>query len=266
MSVIACSTSAFKMPLDEALANVKRLGFGAVDLIGIKSWGQVDLAALADDFEKETGFIEQLLAKHGLTPAALNFSFTHAHQRTDPEVNAQRLREVDAAARLMKRLGIATGSFYPGYKDEEREWEVVMQDCVATYREVLSIAAEHGVKMAPELHFATPFETVEQGRKLIEAMPELPVVYDPSHYAMQGEPMEAARPFLERAIHVHVRDAAPEQMVAPAGEGTVDFKAMVAILNECGYSGNYSVEYLPGKAGDDYEDLVKMRDLLSELI
>jgi len=254
------------MPLDEALANVKRLGFDAVDLIGIKGWGQVDLTALADDFEKEIVFVEQLLTKHNVKPAALNFSFTHAHQRGDAEVNAQRLREVEAAARLMKHLKIATGSFYPGYKDEEREWDEVMQDCVKTYREVLSIAEQYDVKMAPELHFATPFETVEQGLKLIEAMPELPVVYDPSHYAMQGEPMEAARPFLERAIHVHVRDAAPDQMVAPVGEGTVDFKALVALLDDCGYSGNYSVEYLPGKAGDDYEELVKMRELLSKLI
>ena len=263
---IACSTSAFKVPLDEALARVAGLGFEAVDLICIPGWGHVVPADLAADFEPAASRIEQALHQAGLTTVAMNLAVPHTHQRDDAQVNADRLKYVGAVTRLMNRLGVSVCSFYPGYRAEGRDWEAVLADSVETIREMLRAAAGAGVTLAVEPHFATPYETVEQGQRLLEALPELTVAYDPSHYALQEIPLSQTESLLDRASHVHLRDAAPGKMCVPYGQGTVDFDWLMAALADRGYDGNFSIEYLPKEGSDPADSIARLRDDLADKI
>jgi sugar phosphate isomerase/epimerase len=258
---IACSTSAFKMPLDDALARVAGLGFSCVDLIAIPSWGHVSAPDLVSDWDAEAGRVEALVRKHGLTPVAMNAAFTHPHQRNDA-INAERLAQVEAVTRLMNRLGIRIASFYPGYRAEDRAWDDVLADTVATMREMLAVAAAAGVTLVVEPHFGTPFQTLEQIAGLLGAIPELSIAYDPSHFAMQGIAMRDTEPLLDRAAHVHLRDAAPGKMQMPFGEGTVDIDWLCDALAERSYKGHISLEYLPNLPGGPEPELVKLRDAL----
>jgi sugar phosphate isomerase/epimerase len=260
---IACSTSAFKTSLDDALGQVAGLGFQHVDLIAIPSWGHVIPADLVADWEIAAQQVEELLKKHGLTPVAMNLAVTHPHQRDD-ELNAARLAQVEAIARLMKRLGVGVCSFYPGYKVEDRPWEDVLADSAATISEMVAAGKREGVKFAVELHFGTPFQTVEQGMRLLEAVPELGVAYDPSHYAMQQIDLHATRAFLDRAVHVHLRDAGPDKMQVPFGQGTVDIDWIVDTLAERGYDGHLSIEYLPNIEGGPAQNINALKGKLEE--
>lgn len=261
---IACSTSAFKVPLDEALGEISRLGFDSVDLIAIPSWGHVIPAELACDWDAKAEWVEGLLSRHGLAPVAMNLSVANPHQRDDESVNAQRLSEVKAVARLMSRLGVKTASFFPGGKWSENPWEQVLAETVVTVREMLEAGGATGVTFAVELHYNTPFETLDQGKRLLEALPELKVAYDPSHYALQGIDLRQTQLFIDRAAHVHLRDAAPEKMCVPFGAGTIDFDWIIDALAASGYKGHYSIEYLPKSSGDSGESIRKLRDKLAE--
>jgi predicted dehydrogenase/sugar phosphate isomerase/epimerase len=249
INAVACSTSAFKMPLDQALATVRRLGFENVDLIAIPGWDHIDTARLANDFDAESRRIDALLRLNQLKPIAMNMALGTLHDRTSPEQNAQRLKQAEAVARLMNRLGISFASFYPGYRADKRDWEQVLADEVATIKELVGVAARHGVVFGVELHAATPFETVEQGTRLLSAIPELKVAYDPSHYAMQGIDLKLTEPLIARAAQVHLRDAAREKMQTPTGRGVVDFDWIHGALKRTGYHGGVSIEYLPGLEG-----------------
>jgi sugar phosphate isomerase/epimerase len=264
---IACSTSAFKKPLDEALAAISQLGFDYVDLVCIPGFGHIIPAELAKDFDAQASNIEALLKRNKLAPVAMNAAFGQLHQRGDAEAVRQRVREMDAVARLMNRLGVGVCSFYPGYRAEGRDWEEVLADTARSITELMEAADKRGVAVGVELHFATPFETVPQGRRLLEAVPGLNVVFDPSHYAMQRIDPDQTASFLDRTVHVHMRDAAPDKMCVPPGEGTVDFKSLVHNLAVRNYAGHYSIEYLPNKEGREVgPDLVKMREILEELV
>ncbi len=254
---IACSTSAFRGSLDDALAQVAALGFAAVDLICIPAWNHIVPADVAANFEAQAARIESLLRQHRLQPVAMNLAVANPHQRADAAVNAQRLAEVAAIAKLMKRLGVQVASFYPGYLVKDRPWEDVLRDEITTIREMLEAA--DGVTLAVELHAQTPFETVEQGRRLLAAIPDLPVAYDPSHFVMQGIPLPATAEFLDRAVHVHVRDAAPGQMCVPTGGGAVDFAWLLAALRRRHYRGAVSIECLPGLA-EISQTIIRLRD------
>jgi sugar phosphate isomerase/epimerase len=258
---IACSTSAWKVGLDEALGHVSRLGFQKVDLICIPSWGHVSAEKLEADFEHECRAIRHMLAGHGLTAVAANLAVGNLYERGDGAANAARLRHVDAVARLMKRLNIGVASFFPGGKwpAQEMRWTDVLSATVDTVHEILAVGRTYQVTFAVELHANTPFETVEQGSALLEAVPELGVAYDPSHYAMQQIPLRSTARFLDRARHVHLRDAAPGKMCVRFGDGTVDFEWLYEALHARHYSGHCSIEYLPGFGGDARTEITALK-------
>ncbi|MCZ7646844.1 MAG: sugar phosphate isomerase/epimerase [Planctomycetota bacterium] len=259
---LACSTSAFKASHEDALAEIAALGFRHADLIAIPGFGQLIPAELARDFEAQARRAEAALAKHDLTAVAVNAAFGHLRLRA-PELLAQRRAEVEAVAKLMRRLNVGVASFYPGFKAPELPWADVLRDSAATMREMLAIGRDYGVAFAIELHFNTPFENVEQCARLFEVLPELPVAYDPSHFAMQGIDLKDTKPFLDRAAHVHLRDAAPRKMQVPTGSGTVDFDWILNTLAARKYPGHYSIEYLAGLEGGVHESIKRLRARIS---
>ncbi|HUT60543.1 MAG TPA: sugar phosphate isomerase/epimerase [Phycisphaerae bacterium] len=261
---ISCSASAFKTPLAEALGEIAHLGFRHVDLIGVPSWGHIIPAELAEDFDGVAGRVETLLARNGLSATALGCAFANPYERDDEAVNAQRLREVDACAHLASRLGAGVVSFYPGYKAPGEPAGDLPAATAATLREMLPVGAAHGITVAPEPHFATPLEELDVVRGLLGELPELTVVYDPSHWAMQEIDLRETEFMLARTCHVHLRDAAPGKMQTPFGAGTVDFDWILDALAERRYAGRFAIEYLPDlEGGDVTEQITRLRDALA---
>lgn len=56
------------------------------------------------------------------------------------------------------------------------------------------------------------------------------------------------RPLLPRVVHVHLRDAAPNQLSVPWGQGTCEARTWLTALCEAGYHGYVAIEYLEGDA------------------
>jgi sugar phosphate isomerase/epimerase len=251
---LACSLSAFRTSLEGALAQIAGLGFEHVDLIAIPQWDHVDPAALGRDADAEAERAAALLTRYGLTPVAMNVGVPALYDRS-AEASAERSRQVEGVAHFMSRLGIGVASFYPGYKIEDRPADEVLADTIETLREMLAVADAGGVTFAVEPHFATPLQSLQANLDLLTALPDLGVAYDPSHFAMQEIPLPDTAPVLDRAVHVHLRDAAPGRMQEEFGRGIVDFEWLLGALRERGYEGHCSLELLPTD-GTDAADLV----------
>lgn len=260
---IACSTSAFQIPLPDALQKIASLGFQCADLIAIGGWPHVDLPALAADFSREADRVETALAASGLRAAGLNFAVHTPHDRSDPVLNRARLEQTRAACRLMRRLGIPRAAYYPGYKAEARPWNDVLRDAVATYREMAAVAGEEGTLIAPEPHVQTPFQTIEQTLRLLDAGPDLRIVLDVSHYAFQDIPVTNLAPLFTAAIRMHARSAKPGALQCPIAESSTDFPALVSMLLASGFDGGCAIEYLPAAPFDLDREILALRDLLS---
>jgi sugar phosphate isomerase/epimerase len=139
----------------------------------------------------------------------------------------------------------------------------VLSDCIATLREQKAAGDAAGVTFALELHINSPFETMEQAQRFIEAMPEMPLVYDPTHFVMQGVNIRDTGWLMDRAAHVHLRDAARDKMQVPFGTGEVDFDWVFGALKERGYNGHFSIEYLETDAFDVLQEAPKLRDAIA---
>ncbi|AZN38260.1 sugar phosphate isomerase/epimerase family protein [Paenibacillus albus] len=260
---IACSTSIrCGSSLHVALQTVAELGFHAVDLLAIDGWVHVNPSDLASDWEGTLSRLDEQLTAHGLVPLALNTGTgPQLHDRSNAAC-ARRQAEIAALIRLMQRYGVQLAAIQPRNNDVSRPWSLVLADCVATLREYDAAARTAGVEFALELHINSPFETLEQARALVAAMPEVKLVYDPSHFVMQGIDIRETEWLMEHAVHVHVRDAARDRMQTHLGEGDVDLDWMLGTLARRGYRGHFSIEYLEDGEMDVLGDVIGVRDAI----
>ena len=262
---VACSTVAFKGPIEEALRRIAANGFRHADLICIAGFGQIKADELLADFEGRASGIEAVLRETDLTPIAMNMGFGNLHDRRDPAAVERRKVEASAMARLMRRLNVPIASFYPGYKAAaDRPWADVLADEVAGIGDLLAVAGDAGVRFVVEPHYNTVMQTLDQNRDILDALPDLHVAYDASHFVMQGIDLADTRFIMERALHMHARDAAPGRMCVPTGEGATDFDALLAQVASTGFAGNWSIEYLPDDSGSIERSITKLREMIEK--
>ncbi|MBP3964731.1 sugar phosphate isomerase/epimerase family protein [Paenibacillus lignilyticus] len=267
MSIIACSTSVrCGSTFEEALASISSAGFRYVDILTIDGWVHVHTSKLAteQDLAEQINRSKQLLAQYSLQPVATNSGVSPQLHDRSPEAVSRRKAETAGLMQWMKALQINVAAIQPRQPDRSRPWEEVLDDCIASLQEQLEIAHAAGIRMALEFHANSPFETMEQCLRFMERMPDMPIVYDPTHFVMQGVPLEETFVFLERAAHVHLRDAAKDQMQVRYGTGAVDFHRVLEELKQRGYQGGFSIEYLQTDQFDVMEDAVQLYERIIE--
>jgi sugar phosphate isomerase/epimerase len=240
---------------------VRQTGCPHADLLTIGTWAHVNPADLASDYGKHLTRLQTAFASRGLSAIALNTGTTVQLHDRKPESNLARDRETEALCRLMAEFRIPVAAIQPLAADRTRPGDVVMADCIASLRQQYAIAAKYGVRFAVELHVHSPFETLEQAQTLLKQMPEVNVVYDPTHFILQGMPLKDTLWIMDRAIHVHARDAAKGKLQAPLGSGEIDFNFLISALKDRGFAGNISIEYLETRDFDVVDSARRLRDL-----
>jgi sugar phosphate isomerase/epimerase len=260
---IAISTSVkCGTPLEQAAPVIAGLGIREIDLLVIDGWVHVNTRDLADDFEGTLARVDGLISGNRLRPIALNTGVSAQLHHRGEEVEAQRRREIEGLLKLMAHYDIKVAAIQPLSKDTSRPWEDVLRDCVATLREQTAMGEAAGVVFPLELHIGSPFETMDQAKRLLEEFPEVPVVYDPTHFVMQGVDIRETGWLMDRARHSHLRDAALGKIQAPLGEGAVDFDWVLNALKDRGYTGHFSIEYLETDEFDALDSAKRLYEVI----
>lgn len=269
INLVGCSTSVrCGATLEEAMAAIAAAGFRYVDILAIDGWVHIHTSALVSEegLEAEIDRTRELLRRYGLVPVAANCGVSpQLHDRSEAAVRSRKA-ETAGLIRWMKALGVGIAAIQPRQPDNSRPWEDVLDDCIASLREQLEIAQAEGIVLALEFHANSPFETMEQCFRLMERLPEMPLVYDPTHFVMQGIPLADTYAFMDRAAHVHLRDAARDQMQVRCGEGEVDFEAVLEQLQARGYRGGISIEYLQTDRFECMEDAALLHRRLASFL
>lgn len=264
---VACSTAVrCNSTLQKAVADISAAGFTTIDLLAIDGWVHVHTRDLADQYEQTRQHLDDLLQQHGLHLLALNTGVAAELHHRSPQVNARRKAEIGGLVRLMQDYGIRIAAIQPRAPDRARPWEDVLADCVATLREQVAMGAAAGSTFALELHVHSPFATLEQAKRLLAVFPELPLVYDPTHFVMQGIPLRETGWLMDHAHHIHLRDAARDKMQVPMGTGEVDFAWLLGTLKDRGYQGHISIEYLETAEFEALESARRLYDLVERTL
>ncbi|MEI6132184.1 MAG: sugar phosphate isomerase/epimerase [Bacillota bacterium] len=260
---VYCSTSIkTTLPLDEALGVIASLGFKEIDLLAILAWAHVNPAEMVSDFSGAISRVESLLKKHSLSMRAMNTGTNQQLHDRSPEGVAARNLEVDALCRFMKHFGVKVAAIQPLQKDPTRPWQEVIDDCVLTLKEQFAIGETHGIQFGLEMHANSPIETLEQAEYLLSKMPDIPLVYDPTHFVMLGMGVKDSAFLMDNAIHCHLRDAGFGKMQTHMGEGDVDFALLFSELKKRNYKGNFTIEYLDSNDLNILEDVKILRQTI----
>jgi sugar phosphate isomerase/epimerase len=229
-------------PLDQALA---RLGAHGVDKVELCSMGHehYDLRTATD---REAEQAARLADRAGVRIVAVNLG---APCRLDADYRPLDTAYANAwkVLRLAKTVGaeVATmgcGTLVAAGEDRARKLAAL----AAFHREVADLAAGLGVTFcieAPHKHsIAEKSAEVAEYWQAHDAT--VRCTFDMAHIMFAGDdPLAEARRRRDRVAHIHLRDAVPGNSRLPFGEGQIDFKTIVGVFKEIGYSGYYSLEF-----------------------
>jgi inosose dehydratase len=167
---------------------------------------------------------------------------------------------------------------------DDEEWE----ELFATLAMVEAIGARHGLGVVLHPHYGTAIERPEHVRRFLDGC-EIALCLDTGHSMVGGgDPVELAGEAAERVRHVHLKDvdrglagrvlsgevgyeeAVRRGLYRPLGEGDVDVRRILELLDAAGYDGWYVLEQdvmLGGGPGPGpMEDVRRSLEYLSKVI
>lgn len=214
-----------QLPLPEVLKKLKAHNIHTVELATGNYPGDAHCKLSMLDDDRECDAFRKTLADHGFTISALSCHGNPLHP--DPKAG-QAAREVSRKTVLLaKKLGVpvvvdfsgcpgdspaakfpnwVTCPWPPEYLDILRwQWDEVV---TPYWTQHARFAAEHGVKVAIEMHPGFVVYNPETLLRLREiAGPAIGCNYDPSHMFWQGiDPIAAVRELGDAILHVHAKD------------------------------------------------------------
>jgi inosose dehydratase len=175
------------------------------------------------------------------------------------------LASVERQAKLFAAAGagvlvIAAATGEEGYEEspglEDSEWD----ELFATLAMVEEIGTKHGLSVVLHPHYGTEIENPEQVQRFLEGC-ETALCLDTGHSMVGGgDPVALTESAATRIRHVHLKDvdrglaervvsgtlpyeqAVRDGLYMPLGDGDVDVRRVLEVLNGAGYDGWYVLE------------------------
>jgi sugar phosphate isomerase/epimerase len=220
--------------LDDALEGIARAGFKYVELSAVRGWTEhVPLEA----GDTQIAEIKAKLDRLALKASALS---GHSDLTTSGGV-VDGKKAVDLCTKLgLSLMNTAIGGHYS--EDEDKV------SFMGYIHDLADYAADRGVTLALEVHG----DIMASGQISIPLIQEInrsnvKINYDTANCVFYGgvEAVDDLRPVVPYLAHVHLKDTGggKRDWNFPAvGEGRLDFRAILRLLEEEGYTGPFSVE------------------------
>ncbi len=253
----ACSTTGFtRLPLEDALKNIRDLGFDYVDLLMMENWAHINPSELVSDPVSRAKQVADMLQANSLTAIAMNCNLSSPLNTPDPERQKTNLAEMEALVIFAENIGVRIIVLQPGPVNADLGLEKSQEASISALRDMVKIADEQQKELAIETHVGSVAEEYEDALKMVEAAPGLRIAYDPSHFVMKELVLAESEPLIEYTAHVHLRNAVPGNFQAAMNVGILDFDWVLNTLRKHGYTDCISIEYLDGRADYDIEEQI----------
>lgn len=263
-SCLACDSSRFPT-LESAVEKIRELGFNVFDLDVLEGWQHIDPSELTESREEWIGRINDLLGEGEMIVSSLNCSPgipLTAPRREQFQIYKRRF---DAVLDLADSVLAQNITLQPGTPAEGQSRREAMKILHRHLADLADMARSEPVDISIEPHAGSIIEKPEDALALVEDLaPGFSITYDPSHFVMQGIPLQETIPLLRYVSHVHVRNASRGKMQQTMEAGTVDFEWLVHHLETARYSGALAIEYF-GDFDPEFKNVRALRDRLVEL-
>jgi sugar phosphate isomerase/epimerase len=214
-----------------------------------------NLPALPEAIDEEKIIeIGRMAGKYNITIDALSGTFN----MIDPDTGARQkgCRQFEIQCKIAHLLNIPIVSLCTGSKNPKSKWmwhednlkEAAWDDLMQTTDTILKFAEENGIVLGVETEASNIINTPERARKYLDSAgsTNLKIIMDaanlcrPFRIAGMKKTITEAFDILGRDIVLaHAKDISFDGKVSfvAAGEGILDFKYYIALLNKVGYKG-----------------------------
>ena len=225
--------------LQAALQRLHGLGFARLDLVAIRHYCDHFDPLLVDVGEEECFRVRDLIAAHEMQAVSVT---TYPANPLARQLNGDDWVEgVDAYVRLGMILQ-ARHLIYPpgGPAPAADHWRGTVEHAVPWLRDAARRTLNARMLPAIALQSNSLLRTSQQGMDFLRVLDVMNVglAVDPVHLLAMGEnPVEALRRLGEATAFVVLRDTNGVSFNLPPGSGTLDYPAILAVLDEIGYDG-----------------------------
>ncbi len=161
------------------------------------------------------------------------------------------LQQVKRAAHWAKELGCPRIRTFAGHLPSREATPSVWDSVVSGLSAASAACAEHGVRLAIEMHNDTLADTEDTIAKLLDrGGPELELIYDGFNFFVDHQdPLPVLDRFYRRISHVHFKNYRwnhqdwAQSVPVPVLQGDSDHRAILRKLAELEYDGFLSFEY-----------------------
>ncbi len=248
------------------LATLKKYGY---------DYAEIGLSSIADWTEEQINDARKKMEETGIFAEACNgfFGFSEGYLTGDQldmaVVEEYTRRALSKAARLGLKVAVVGSGKARKVQDVSR-----MEEGKAKFASVLrltgTIAAEYGIKIVIEplrRGETNIVNTVADGLEMcmMADHPNVYVLADFYHVAMNGETLDAIRHCGDKLQHTHIARNNPDRAMPVNPEDQPDCRAWADALRENGYDQRMSLEGYIGKEPAEFEEtLAKMAEVLKQ--
>ena len=256
----ACPTLGFSLygmkglPLDEAIRLCAEIGYDDVEPALLHNYPS-DPQQFSPSQRKAT---RELLRDTGLNVPAVMENLTAV---TTDALHAKNLDRIARAAETGRDLSPERPPIIETVLGgKPADWPTAREPMIDRLRDWAETARKHDCVLAIKPHVGGTVHLPDAGKQIVDAVgsPHLRLVYDFSHYQVQGLPLDATLTQLaDRSVFIHVKDGrrvdGKVEFLLP-GDGAVDYVAYFRRLAELKYRGSVTVEVsgqIHGRPGYD---------------
>jgi D-psicose/D-tagatose/L-ribulose 3-epimerase len=258
---LSCSTIAFRQySLNAALQAIAELGFEQAD-IGVMGGYCPHYNAFTAGRNEELEFIRTIAAS-GLKVRTFTATIGNFNDPSgDIESFLKAARHTLAVAAAVGASGVNVNN---GLYRDRTAYPLI--DDIHTVGKYLRIVAEEAgqsglVLLIEAPHKGNLIRNADEAVLLAETInhENIKLVFDTNHHHASGWGIaDAARTAGRKIGLVHLRDAVGRSNAYPLGSGEIDFVGMFNILQETGYSGDYSLEFTDaGRTVDEIKQVIQ---------
>ena len=260
MDKFAFSTGAlYTYETIEGLEHLKKAGFRNIELMP---------QCMADTSLERLGAIDRL----GMHVSSIHFPLAYFAllYNANPEMRKEFEEYVKTLSVFLKKADTHIMVIHTETPYEGRMWEKIGKPIRDNIRFLYEKMGESGVTLCMENHPEGVGQYPDTLDKYVESMdmPDMKIIIDTTE-SLEGnvDPYFFIKNLKSVPAHLHLSDFKDNTKHLPIGEGSIDWKALFALLKERGYSGYYTLEPSYKFYIDDIDErLRKDYEYLSSLV
>ena len=153
--------------------------------------------------------------------------------------------EVETVVRRAERVGARAVKMFAGRLGSNEADAAAVARSVAFTRDLVALAADHGLGVTAETHPNTLCDNVPATRRFLDAVADerLALCFQPFDFTSTKRAVADVRALAERVAHVHLQGRRAGEIVL-LEEAEVDYAAVLRVLVENGFDGAVSIEFV----------------------